>query len=193
MYLKDNTDIYWCHFAGPFAEALLKDCNIFDKRIIALTPQIEYRRIYTKMRKALENRPKYFAELCNLYLKELVTTISSDLADKALSKSLPESLRIVLSYIEENYFEDVKINDLSRIAMVNKITLTRQFEKFMGLPPKKYLNKYRISKAKNLLSQTDYRIGEIANAVGFQDPLYFSTAFHSEVGMSPSEYRAHSK
>ncbi|MBO4734233.1 MAG: helix-turn-helix transcriptional regulator [Clostridia bacterium] len=193
LYLSEEADIYWCHFTGIFAETLLKDCNIFEKRVIILTPQVEYRRIYTRMRKALENRPRHFAELCNLYLKELVTTISSAMDDETPSADLPESLKIALAYIEEHYFEKIKINDLSKIAMVNKITLTRQFDKYINLPPKKYLNKRRISKAKNLLLQTDYRVGEIANAVGFQDPLYFSTAFHTEVGMSPSEYREHSK
>ena len=100
LNLKDDTDVYWCHFAGPFAEALLKDCNIFDKRVITLTPQVEYRRIYTRMRKALENRPKYFIQLCALYLKELLTTVASAIESENDSENIPESLKKILLYID---------------------------------------------------------------------------------------------
>ncbi|MDD6827860.1 MAG: AraC family transcriptional regulator, partial [Oscillospiraceae bacterium] len=41
----------------------------------------------------------------------------------------------------------------------------------------------------SLLENTDYTIAEIANTVGYTNPLYFSRLFHKHIGVSPKEYR----
>ena len=43
--------------------------------------------------------------------------------------------------------------------------------------------------AQNLLENTEYNITEIAEAVGYDNPLYFSRLFHKHTGLSPSAYR----
>ena len=52
-----------------------------------------------------------------------------------------------------------------------------------------YIVSLRITNAINLIENTDYNITEIANAVGYDNSLYFSRLFHKHTGMSPSEYK----
>ena len=52
-----------------------------------------------------------------------------------------------------------------------------------------YVTQLRLNRAKELLSATDMKIRDIAQAVGFEDEKYFSRRFTQEVGMSPNEYR----
>lgn len=52
-----------------------------------------------------------------------------------------------------------------------------------------YITKLRIERAKELLRTTDMYLYEIAEAVGYNDPHYFSTAFKRVTGHSPSHYR----
>lgn len=189
IYLNENSDIYWCHFAGAFAEVLLKNYKLLEQKLIILSSHNKYRRLYTAMRTALENKPKFYIELCGLYLQELIITIGSEIDNKLSQDNMPDSLKIALEYIHEHYFENITVMGLAKISASNKITLTRQFEKHLQCSPKKFLNKFRIDRAKTLLLQTDHKINEIALAVGFQDPLYFSTAFRTEIGISPREYR----
>ena len=145
------------------------------------------------MRLALENKPKYYVELCSLHLQELIVSIGSVMENKLFQDSLPNTFKNALEYIHKHYYKNITVIELAKIAASNKVTLTRQFKKYLKCTPKKYLNKYRINKAKILLLQTEHKINEIAIAVGFQDPLYFSTAFQTETGLSPREFRNQSK
>lgn len=189
LYKNDETDIYWCHFGGNFAEVLLKKYNLFDKRVISLKPKEEYNKLYTNMRINLENKSKYFAELGSLYLQELMVMIADEINSQNETESFPASYLTALNYLNKNYYEKISVEELSKIATVNEKTVTRHFLKYQGQTPIKYLNNLRIEKAKTLLLQTSYKINEISLAVGFQDALYFSTLFKSLNGVSPREFR----
>ncbi len=67
--------------------------------------------------------------------------------------------------------------------------LTKIFTKHEGLPPSKYIKKYRLTIAKQLLLTTDIPISAIAEQTGFSDQFHFSKTFKSALGLSPSDYR----
>ncbi len=52
-----------------------------------------------------------------------------------------------------------------------------------------YINKFRIERATQLLTQTDLSIMEIADMTGFNNQRYFSTVFKQTIGSSPSKYK----
>ena len=52
-----------------------------------------------------------------------------------------------------------------------------------------HIQRKTIATAKDLLMQTNRRIGEIAYDLGYQYPQYFNRAFKKAVGCSPNEYR----
>ena len=55
--------------------------------------------------------------------------------------------------------------------------------------PALFIRSIRLQKAKELLDQKEMNISEVAYAVGFDDPAYFSRCFSEEFGHSPSQYR----
>ena len=61
------------------------------------------------------------------------------------------------------------------------------------MSPQKFLMKFRITKAAELLYNTDLSIGNIAYSCGYIDPLAFSKAFKKIKGISPKEYRNNKK
>lgn len=65
----------------------------------------------------------------------------------------------------------------------------RCFKDFTGSSPQAYLTDMRIEQAKDLLSNTSFQIAEIAELVGYSDPLYFSRIFKKKTGYSPNEYK----
>ena len=68
--------------------------------------------------------------------------------------------------------------------------LSRTFKKATSGSLTEYINKERISKAKELLQNTNLLTYEIAEAVGYKDATYFSSIFRKYEGISPSEYKA---
>jgi AraC-like DNA-binding protein len=66
--------------------------------------------------------------------------------------------------------------------------LCRIFRRHYGLPPLRYIHALRMSRAKQLLRNTDWKIARIAYHLGYSNPLYFTRLFRQIVGMTPSDY-----
>ena len=67
------------------------------------------------------------------------------------------------------------------------------FVKYLGVSPKKYIQKKRMDRAKTLLLETDISISTVALSVGYDDALLFSKMFLKEFSRSPQKYRQHNR
>lgn len=189
IYKDEGTSFFWCHFGGDLVEDLLKEYHLFNKRLITTNENPTYRKLLYLMRSNLTQKQPYFTEMNKLYLQELITSIARANKIKNAQKEYPENLVTALEYIQDHYHEEIKITQLTRICMTNHKALSKLFNEYLGEPPTKYLTNFRIQKAKMLLLQTNHKINEIALAVGFSDPLYFSNVFHKITGLSPRDFR----
>ncbi len=99
----------------------------------------------------------------------------------------------VVRYVDENYAQPLKINDIAERFYVNPAYLGQQFARKMGCPLNHYINSVRMERAKELLAGTARRIYEVALETGFDDPNYFSCKFVEYTGRTPSEYRSQSE
>jgi two-component system response regulator YesN len=96
----------------------------------------------------------------------------------------------VLDYINKHYSDyTLSLQCLADIVSVHPNYLTQKFRRQTGFSCIQYLAKTRMEKAKQLLDQTDLKISDIAEKVGYENPLYFSSYFKKWVGLNPSEYR----
>jgi transcriptional regulator GlxA family with amidase domain len=59
-----------------------------------------------------------------------------------------------------------------------------------GLSLSRYLRAMRLRKAQELLTDSGLNVSEVAYAVGFEDPKYFSRVFSEAFGVSPAAFRA---
>lgn len=105
---------------------------------------------------------------------------------------LPETyFEYALKYIELNYQQNIRIQDIADYIGITRSYLFYLFNRELNMSPKKYLQQYRIEKAKHLLLSSDTFIRDIARNVGYEDSLAFSKIFRSVTGYSPSAYRIH--
>jgi len=93
-----------------------------------------------------------------------------------------------LSFINENYSQQITVEDIAAHVSLSRSRLHRIFLQQVFISPKQYLTEYRIREARTLLEKRHGSIKEIAFAVGFEDPLYFSNVFKQLTGKSPVNF-----
>ena len=94
-----------------------------------------------------------------------------------------------VAYIRAHFDEPLCLDGLLTNAHISKSYFLRLFRQYMGTTPYNFLLCYRITRAKELLAQTDLPVGMVAHQVGFGDESNFSTRFTAMVGQSPLRYR----
>ena len=84
---------------------------------------------------------------------------------------------------------DLGVDLISKELGLSRSQVYRKLKAITGKSISQLISEARLDKAKELLSNQDLNISEVAYAVGYQDPSYFSRAFYKEYGKSPSDYR----
>jgi AraC-like DNA-binding protein len=93
-----------------------------------------------------------------------------------------------VDFIANNYSKPINVEDVSNHIFLSRSRLYRVFKQQIFMSPQQYLTEYRIREAIQLLEKRKGSIKEIANAVGIEDPLYFSNLFKQVTGKSPKNY-----
>ncbi len=98
-------------------------------------------------------------------------------------------LQSAYDYLQAHFCEDISIQDLAKSYGYTPPRFIAIFNKHYGAPPKNIILQRRISKAQQLLLQSDLSVGEISLACGYEDALYFSRIFSKYCGVSPAQFR----
>ncbi len=91
--------------------------------------------------------------------------------------------------VNRQYHLPITLKDVAHRLQLTPNYLSKLFHENTGMRFKEYLTDVRMKHARSLLEYTEKSISEIADACGFNDSNYFSTAFKSAAGVSPKQYR----
>jgi len=123
-------------------------------------------------------------------LEETIAHVNAALDHKhRLGGEAQRMVRKAMAFIHEHFAEPITRREIARHVSIAEDYLTYCFRQELGTTPIKYLQRYRINRAKSLLRESDTTITEIARMVGFSDSGYFSRIFHRETGMAPEAFR----
>ena len=92
-------------------------------------------------------------------------------------------------YIMENLGGDLSLDTLGNVIYLNPSYLSRFYKKIRGLTLSDYIKNCKIEKSKAMLLETNKKISDIAELLGFESSAYFSAVFRKAVGIPPAEYR----
>ena len=121
-------------------------------------------------------------------LQESIEVFTHCMFDYIPSKS-GELTKKAIRYISKNYASNLTLNQVADHVHLNPAYFSSLFKQSTGSSFKEYLNMVRIEESKRLLSNTDYSIMDISQAVGFEDQSYFTKIFKKYTGLTPREYR----
>lgn len=94
-----------------------------------------------------------------------------------------------IAYIRENYHKDLNLAVVANYISLNYSYFSHMFKEYIGKNFVDYLKMVRVESAKKLLKETDFKILEISEMVGYKNPKQFARVFREVEGISPKEYR----
>ncbi|MGV3025760.1 helix-turn-helix domain-containing protein [Clostridium thermobutyricum] len=100
-----------------------------------------------------------------------------------------ERQKEILTYINENYKEDLSLDYMAKKFYMSKEYFSRKFHQWFGVTYKVYLSNYRLNKAYENIIKTDENIKDISAIHGFSNVKSFINIFKEKYGMTPNKYR----
>jgi AraC-like DNA-binding protein len=92
-------------------------------------------------------------------------------------------------YLDSNFNENVELHDIARIVSMCEHHLLREFRKYFGITPHRYLSNRRLEEAARILRSTDIPVSQVASMVGFEYLSSFSKFFTKKHKISPTDFR----
>ncbi|SEM31116.1 MULTISPECIES: response regulator transcription factor [unclassified Butyrivibrio] len=99
------------------------------------------------------------------------------------------NIKALLKYVDDHFREEISREQLSVMFFFDPDYITKIFKKETGMSYKNYVIEKRLSLAKELLTESDYPIHDIAQYVGYDNYSYFTRLFKKSFGVTPIEFR----
>jgi len=157
----------------------IKQLNDSERLLVLWKEMIrEKHRIYEKNQEFLD------------YLtRSLCLSIDMSIRDSGLSQSnLPQPVRIMKSYIEENANKPIKVEDVANHAGFSSSRASHLFKEKFGKTIIEYAIDIRLNTAIKLIKYSDMTLEQIAELSGFGSYTYFHRVFKKQHGVSPTEW-----
>lgn len=188
--LTYDSMFFWIHFTGCAVDDMFSECGISKTEIYKIGVSNDL-----------------WNNLTDVYLSHSFNSNSSIIQSKGtfinflskLAKILNPGYNQIeverenkiypaLKEMNINYNENHKLEYYASLCGISLSNFQHLFTKITGVTPQKYLISIRMDVAKKMLISSKLSIKEVAFAIGYEDPLYFSRIFKKSTGFSPKEY-----
>lgn len=122
------------------------------------------------------------------WINGIFNEINERLARKFQTKN-HKMVEDIINYVEKYFVKNINMDTLAADLYYSANYLNRIFKQETGETIFEYATKFRIEKAKELLSDCNVKLYEITDKLGYSNPAYFSGVFKKYTGMTPKEYR----
>lgn len=127
---------------------------------------------------------------CRALLYEIYAAAVKAAALQALSTEHTDRLAEVVQHIHGHYTDpDLSVEELAAIFGSSAVHFRRTFARLYHTGPMKYITALRLSRARELLLNTDLSVGEISRQCGYTSAYYFDRVFKREFGTQPLRLR----
>lgn len=182
----------WIGFAGEAAEDYLKCIGLNDDNLVFRTSKAS--ELEAIVKKMIENGTSSMADqFCREgLLYEFFGILAKDMEVKK-KEDENKYVNRAIEYIQNNYFNPVKISDIAEYVRINRSYLYVLFRRTLGISPQEYLTNCRFARARDLLLLTDLSVEGVAYSCGYVDAMVFSKMFKQKNGTTPSKFRKNSR
>ena len=198
-YKGDLRDPYKENLSGDDYEYLEKQSKLEPEAIVSNILQACGGMCLSVPEKEREQMDRYVAEILQTpltgdkysLLQNMQKLINLLISARGVPEIYPHTdlMDKIFEYISLRLSENIQLDQMAKDLFVSKFYLCHVFKKNTGTTVVQYITQQRISLAKKLLRSTDQSLTEIASAVGYESPSYFSQIFREKEGITPKSYR----
>lgn len=180
--INHYTKIYRTHNAEEYKKLKILSPDDFSK----------IRDIFLYLGEESTNIQNDSTDMINALLLQLSILLKRHLQHDKLDMSANttyQSMLNIKNYIDENFYEDLSLSDLSRRFFLQPNTISRSFKSCFDVNINSYINSVRITRAVRILENSSVSITDLSAQVGYGSINTFLRQFGNKMGMSPFLYR----
>ncbi|MBS5695776.1 MAG: AraC family transcriptional regulator [Lachnospiraceae bacterium] len=185
-YFEEHPEIYWIHFTGNECKEIIQKYNLHNCYI---GEHSLLKTLFQEIIIELQIKKPYFEEMVLSNFLQILATIARSHQQILSPLENDFSINRLVIQLNQKYMDDWNIESMAEYCKLSTGYFSHLFKKRMGSAPMKYLTELRIEKAKELIATNSMNLSDIAQMVGFTDPLYFSRVFKKTTGIPPKEFQ----
>ena len=139
-----------------------------------------------------KNSSEYAQARARLGFWQLIFILAES-KEVSLSNEIDPMIRSVANQVEEQPSANWDVDTMATLAGYSKTHFTRLFSKHYTKSPKRFVIDAKISRARQLLQESQLPIKNISDALGFCDVYFFTRQFKRRTGKTPGQVRKESK
>ncbi len=182
---------YWIHFTGIEIENIVNCSGIPENGHCTIGNSKQLSALFRNIIFELQfNRPST-PIMCIGYFMQLMATIQNLLlGDTTTVESVNDSKILpAVNYMTRNYSLNKPLSFYASLCNLSTSHFKALFTKTLHMPPTAYINQLKLAHIKDLITNTDLTVADVAAQTGFNDPLYLSRFFKKHTGTTLSEFR----
>ncbi len=191
---KNPWSYIWIEMNGPSIREVLQLTTLTPENLVY--NDTEDQELGTMLREMVEEDTVVFevaeeALIASYILRFLSYMVShhSKVQNVSVSKK-EETTKAIENYLFLHYNDPtLSMEEVAKHFSFSTSYLTRLFKESAGITPTQYIDEIRMKKAIELLNHPVLSIGQIAEAVGYQNQFYFTRRFRKFFGMPPTQYK----
>ncbi|HEX9785371.1 MAG TPA: AraC family transcriptional regulator [Opitutaceae bacterium] len=185
--------IVWAHFAGEEAagwlEFLQSSAGVKDL-LLPIAPdhvgEVALDRVYSALERGLSTRFQIAAAAA---FRTALSKHADIMVERHGLLTARERVAASVEAMGKEWSRTFRLEELATAAGMSVTHYCAHFRKLTGFAPIDFLIRLRVQHACRMLDTTRMSVGEIAAAVGYFDPYYFTRCFRRVMGCSPQAYR----
>lgn len=124
------------------------------------------------------------------YINLVMSEILSNIELTPNIKSADGTLREIMDYCENHFYEEISLSSVAEGTHLSRCYISHLFGEKLSISFTDYINILRVNAACELLAETDKKISDISEDVGYGTIRSFNRAFVKIMGQSPQNYRS---
>lgn len=179
---------YWMHFSGTGIPDIFEKCAIGGGAVYTVHDKSMFEAKFLELLGEYNLISKNPCAENGIFM-QLMALINRRTDDSASGAALTLRINNVITYINQNYREDINIDKYAKMCFIGRSRFMHVFKSLTGSSVHHYQTALRMKNARELLKYSSLNVSQTAYEVGYDDPLYFSRLFKKFYGISPNQLK----